>query len=228
MKKDYDGFLQRHPTPDSLGLTQAGAATTWWLSALAAAVRAPRSYLLLGAGAVAVAVCVMLILPPPDKGVSPPLPGVQRTGGEGIRMKGDSVMELAVVRNGKSFSFDAQPLTEGDILAFRYSTDLGYLLVVSVEESGKFNQLWPAAGDGSGAIAKGEKLELDQAFRLDDSLHTEFVFALFSERPLSVHSVGETASGAARSLFEAGAEDEPARLPIDCDQVSWKLRKVQP
>jgi hypothetical protein len=140
-------------------------------------------------------------------------------GPPGYRLKGSSLLELAIGRDGRSVPYDGQPLREGDRVALRYSTELSFLLLVSLEHSGRAAVLLDEAGQSLG-VAPGTKVKLEQGIELDDYAGLELWIALFSAAPLESDVV-------LRAVEQAWAAAEPAArdelsladLPLPADQV---------
>jgi hypothetical protein len=211
MRQEYGAFLARFPSLDELARSRpATPERRWW--------RAAAPWRLGLAGAVAAAALVAFALsyrqhPPPDGGV---------------RAKGSSIVELAVARGGRSFVYEeGLPLRQGDILAFRYTTARPYLLLLSLERSGKVNVYFTdPSRRRSMRIQPGQGVQLKVGVELDDYLGPERVIALLSQSPLEVEAVRRAVlerfgslGGADRDRLELGP------LQLDAEQFGWLLEK---
>ncbi len=157
----------------------------------------------------------------------PRAPGQVDDGG-GVRVKGGAVVELAVKRGSRSFPYNGQHLRSGDVLAFRYTTRLRYLLLLSLEQSGEVNILLAdAAGRRSMGIAPGRKVKLGSGVQLDDAPGAERFIVLLSREPLKAQALRREVSTRFRALTP---EDRPGleigRLPAGEEQFSWLIRKA--
>lgn len=228
MASDYSDFLERYPTPASL---ERPGRSTPDLPEPALSSSTPRRRLRVwGAAAavaatVAAAVVVGLLWIPPGRDAQLLLPP---TGTE--RVKGGSVVEIAVKRDGASTRFEGQPLQSGDVLAFRVTTDRRYLLLVSVEETGRINVfLTDPSGQHSMAITPGPRQVLPRGVELDDYVGPERLLAMLTDRPLSVATVRRELQKLYRAL------SAPRRRTLDLgppgfegDTITWLLTKVAP
>lgn len=83
-------------------------------------------------------------------------------------------------------------LKENDIIRLFYeSPDSKYLMIVSVEESGKINKHFPLNSELSQKIQGGSKQALETSLQLDSYQGKEKFIALFSEIPLEFDQVKE-------------------------------------
>jgi hypothetical protein len=145
------------------------------------------------------------------------------------RIKGQSIMEIAVSRAGSSFQFYGQPLLTGDTLVFRYTSNRSFLMLLSLEASGKAQVLLPTDAQMSMPIERGAKIRLQQGVELDDYLGPELLVALFSDEPLSAEEViAEVRRRHASIKGEMRSHLVLGPLPFAADELSWLLKKERP
>jgi hypothetical protein len=150
-------------------------------------------------------------------------------GGPHDRIKGGSLMEVVVQRDQATAPFEGQPLQQGDVLAFRYSSQRRYLLMATLEARGKVQVFYPPDGAQSAPIAAGAKIKLKRGLQLDAYPGPERIVALFSDLPLRA----EVVERALLERLQALRGDPRRQLAIDrlalpCDQVSWLIEKARP
>ena len=111
----------------------------------------------------------------------------------GLRSKGASLVELAVTRGARAFPLDeGVPLNEGDVLVLRYTTQQPYLLLLSLEGSGKVNvYLTDPSRQQSMRVHPGRNVHLKLGVQLDAYVGRERI-ALLSGKPLDVDTVRQT------------------------------------
>jgi len=228
MASDYADFLERYPTPASL---RRPGRSLEELPEPALSTLPPRrrlrAWISVTAAAAAVAAAVVLglvwILPGTDTRLTLRPPSSER-------MKGGSFVEIAVKRAGESVRFEGQPLQSGDVLAFRVTTDRHYLLLLSVEKSGRINVFLTDPGrQHSMAISPGPQQVLSQGVELDDYLGSERLVALLTDRPLSVATVRQELQQWYRALPAPKRRSLDRPLPrFNGDTLSWLLIKVAP
>ncbi len=120
------------------------------------------------------------------------------------------------VRKGKK----EMELLSGDLLRFFYSSDKNrYLLLVGVEADGRLSTYFPAGGNESEAITKGEEIYLPGSSAWAPRTSFERFFALFSERPISVKEVGDDLS----KVLEQHPPRDIEELSLDADQTTFLL-----
>lgn len=228
MANDYADFLERYPSPASLERPGRSLAD---LPDPALSTRTPRHHLRAWYSAAAVASAVaaavligLLWILPSEKTrltLSPP---------SSERMKGGSSVEIAVKRAGESARFEGQPLQSGDVLAFRITTDRHFLLLLSVEKTGRINIfLTDPTGQQSMATTPGPRRVLSRGVELDDYVGPERLIALFTDRPLSVARVRRELQTLYRSL--PAPKRRSLELPLQSfggDTLTWLLIKVAP
>jgi hypothetical protein len=151
------------------------------------------------------------------------------------------VVELAVVRHGRTEPYRGQPLHPGDVLAFRLTTRRSHLLVLSAEASGRVSVLLAdPTGRRSMGVPPGRPVVLPRGVELDDYLGREHLLVLLSDRPLEVARVRRllrrrlTGAPAARdggtgaAALRASPGVARGRLDVDAEQLWWTLHKVSP
>ena len=147
------------------------------------------------------------------------------------RAKGGSIVELAVQRDTRSFDYLGQSLHPGDVLAFRYTTEHSYLLLLSVEASGRPTPLLAHRDGHSLAIAPGRGVTLSQGVELDDYVGSESLLMFLSDRPLLVHNVIDAVAGVedlagfATQLADGRAQLGPASAPVAVELLFWRIDK---
>lgn len=115
---------------------------------------------------------------------------------------------------------DNETLSEGDALRLVPSVpSAGYLMVVSVEESGRLNVYYPAGGESAMKVAAGAE-PLPGSVILDKSAGAERVFVLYSPEPFALPQVRD-AAGRAKGQGVA----QMTRLPLDLSQATFFFRK---
>ena len=119
-------------------------------------------------GGLALAAALLLIVKPPPR--------------DGIRVKGDTELGFAVLRDGQPFEGDAAfEVRAGDRLRFSYRAGVhDTLVLVGVDGTGTVQTYWPEAGSVPFAITPGERQFLDGSIQLDDAPGPEIFVASFS------------------------------------------------
>ena len=148
--------------------------------------------------------------------------GPRLTGdGPGVTWKGEA-FRVVVSRAGA----EAVPLAqdsavkEGDRLRFAYeSPEAGHLLVLELDGRGGATVFHPFEGTASAPLAAGQRDFLPGSVELDDAPGTEWLFAVFSPRPL------QAAPLLARLREQAGRAD-PTLTCDGCRVSSLRLRKA--
>jgi hypothetical protein len=216
MQAADEAFVGRFPSWEALSARPRSVAPR----------RLPLGLALAGALA-AVVLAAVIVRFTPDSGPGGPRPALAPIA-SGERIKGSSVVELAVSREGRSLVYEGQALHPGDVLAFRTSTEHRYLLLASIEEGGAANFFFTdASGRRSSAIRAGRQVALDRGVELDDYLGRERLIALLSDVPLEVETVRRLILERWRRLSPtAAAELRIGRLPLAAEQLSWLIEKV--
>jgi hypothetical protein len=219
-------FLEQYPTPASLQRPDRAAQGA---RSPAAPSGQPRRILrrwvpAVAAAAVAALVLgVLWVLPPKNAPLTlHPL--------DTERVKGGSIVEIAVKRDGQSASYEGQPLRSGDVLAFRVTTDRRYLMLLSVEKTGRVNVfLTDPTGQRSMAVTPGARRVLSRGIELDDYVGPERLVARLTDHPLSVAAVRSELRQWYRGL--PVPKDRALEQPLpsfDGDTLTWLLTKVVP
>ena len=136
-------------------------------------------------------------------------------------IKGGLGLKVFVSRAGAVRQLnDGETLAQGDALRFAPAVPAdGYLMVVSVEETGKLNVYYPAGGDAAMKVAAGSE-PLPGSVVLDGSAGAERVFVLYSPDPFALPQVRD-AAGRAKGQGVAAM----TRLPLDLSQATLSFRK---
>lgn len=212
LRRSNDEFLQRFPAAKDLprrAVIELGQAN--------AGVRAWRRWLWpMGAAALAAALFAVVLIPAVN----------DETTDAGVRVKGGSIVDVAVARDGNFSPFSDQRLREGDRLAFRYTTTKRFLMVVSLEASGRVFVVLPAEGSASMPIDPGVRRRLENGVQLDDYPGAERLIALLSDTPLDAAEVQKRVTDAYNGLMAPERETlEIPDLGLGADQLSWLVRK---
>ncbi len=120
------------------------------------------------AGGLALAAALLLIVKPPPR--------------NGIRVKGDTELGFAVLRDGQTFEgAEDVDVRAGDRLRFSYRAGVyDTLVLVGVDGTGTVQTYWPEEGSIPFAITPGERQLLDGSIQLDDAPGPEIFVASFS------------------------------------------------
>ncbi len=217
LRQAHDAFLARFPHQQSLPRRATTPATL--------RLRRPRwQPWLWAAGPALVAASAVVLF-----AVQPPAADTDMPKVAGVRVKGGTIVEIAVGRGSTSSSFVGQPLRAGDRLAFRYTTTLSYLMVVSLESSGEVSIVLPASGQTSIPIEPGRQVRLPEGMELDDYPEPERLVALFSAAPLRTDVVKSRIMQAYLALGPFARQGlEIGNLGLPAEQLSWLLEKDTP
>jgi hypothetical protein len=117
----------------------------------------------------------------------------------GVRAKGGLDFVVAVRRGDHIFHADAEPVRTGDQIRFALDgAEGGYLMVGSVDSSGRASIYVPYEGNESVAIPPSarerRRFEIDGSIILDATPGPERIFSLVSPRPLPTGPVREALS----------------------------------
>jgi len=117
-------------------------------------------------------------------------PGGRAPTANTVRLKGASVVEVAVKRAERSFPWHGERLRAGDVLAFRVTSERPYLLIFSVEESGRVSFFFTdPSGRRSRLIEPGRRHTLGQGVKLDRYDKAERLFVVLSREPVESQTV---------------------------------------
>lgn len=146
-----------------------------------------------------------------------------------LGIKGGGTLQLFVRRHGRVWqAAPGERLQAGDEVRFRVEP-LGrrYVLVVSVDGTGKASVYYPFGGAKSAPIAPQGLSELPGSVVLDAAPGPERLFALFSDAPLETAAVTRTLEAlGSRGLGAIRAQE---RLPVaGVAQASFLFEKGQP
>ena len=206
-------YLLRHPQPP------APRPSVW--SRLAGRLgRPPWAVAAASAVAVAVAVVVLPQVWPDDLGRGP---------GPVVRTDDGSSFELSVGRGPDRRPFVGQSLRPQDVLQLRYSTGLGYLVLLRVEHGGEIEVVVPAGEDRSAAIEPGRDRLLPVEIAVKSASGPQRILAVASDAPLAVERVRRAVRSRLASLPAAAqAELELGDLGIEAQVTSWLIPRVAP
>jgi hypothetical protein len=167
----------------------------------------------LAAGIAAVGMGIFFALPRDDDGAP-------------IRLKGSDTLLVYCKRGNEVIQvLDGAILHPGDKIRFVHRSSRPYLMVVNAEERGEVQPFYPFPAGDSVRIPTGVRAELPGSIELDESVGTERVVAVFSERPLSFAEVRAAVEHAyprrdGRRRLEA---HRPLRLPGEV--ISLRVEK---
>jgi len=142
-----------------------------------------------------------------------------------VRTKGSFALTI-VCKRGDSLSTiaDGESVREGDRLRFEYSqSQTGFVMVFSVDDSGKIFPYYDEASLASVAAVAGNQVALPGSIELDAHKGLERVFALWSQTPLP----GETVRAAvAEAVAKAGGDlRQVQKLSVGAEQTSYLLTR---
>lgn len=203
-----------------------------WLERLASWARAAwlRPVALGALAAAAAALVVVVALP------DAPQPGSVEPLGSGTRLKGtvtapaplrdsDASLDVRVrTATGTAALVPGGAYRADDRLSFRYSAELPWVWVGSIDADGNVSAYYPRDGARSMSVVPGRSIPLPGSVALDDYVGPERFLAVFSRAPLDG---GAVRSAAQRALREAGSVETMGRLPLDeTAQATFLIRKV--
>lgn len=140
--------------------------------------------------------------------------------GDDVRLKGDAFRVVAAREGGtpELLGPDAQ-VRAGDALRFAYETpEAGHLVVLNLDGRGAASLFYPYSGTGSAPLAAGQRDFLPGSVVLDDAPGPEFLFAVFSLRPIEVAPLLE-------ALRTQAGRPEPTLSCPDCRVSTLRLQK---
>jgi|GEM_PF-1293205 len=141
--------------------------------------------------------------------------------GSGVTWKGDAFRVVAA-RAGAEAAPLAQDSTvkAGDRLRFAYEApEAGHLLVLELDGRGGASVFHPFDGTASAPLPAGQRDFLPGSVELDDAPGTEWLFAVFSPRPLQ-------AAPLLAQLREQAGRAEPTLTCEGCRVSTLRLRKA--
>ncbi len=140
----------------------------------------------------------------------------------GVRLKGGS-FHVVVAREGAAPELLAPDslVRAGDALRFAYEApEAGHLLVLELDGRGAASVFHPFGGEASAPLPAGQRDFLPGSVVLDEAPGPEWLFAIFSPRPL------EAAPLLARLREQAGRAEPTLSCP-DCSVSVLRLRKPE-
>lgn len=145
----------------------------------------------------------------------------------GVVFKGETpALSFRVERQGRVFEGRAQmKLHPGDRI--RFACSLGedaYLLILSLDGTGKATVYYPSGGGESLRVRAGQEVFLPGSIRLDGYTGPERIFAVFTREPLSA---GDVESAAVRAWKRAKDVGKIETLPVEGYQVTIPITKVK-
>jgi hypothetical protein len=149
-------------------------------------------------------------------------------GSSGVRTKGSVALSIYLMRGN-----DIRPAQADEVFAPRdrvqFLVSSGthrYLLLVSVDESGRVFNYTPGTANFSVPITPGERRPLPESVELDESREDERIFALFSNEPLSFSEIKILVEGALSEMKQHGKTvKDLEKLSGPWPQASVLLRK---
>jgi putative zinc finger protein len=155
-------------------------------------------------------------------------PWLRRAAGSGddLGIKGGPALEVVARRGDRVFHVDdGAALAAGDQIRFVVvPAGHEYLVIGSIDGSGKATLYHPYGGAESAHVGSVERLEVPGTIALDASPGPERLFAVFSDRPIPASAV----ENALRELGRGGADAirKVRQLPIpNTAQISLRLEK---
>jgi hypothetical protein len=132
-----------------------------------------------------------------------------------FRKRGSSVAQV----------LEGAVLQPRDQLRFLYRTSIPYLMVVNLEAQGGVQPFYPHPAGESVRTTPDARVELPGSIELDQSVGTERIVAVFSERPLRFEEVRAAVVTAYPAA--AGGRDLSSSVPLDLpgEVVSIRVEK---
>lgn len=140
--------------------------------------------------------------------------------GSYVGAKGDVAIQVAGRRAGRVFLFDGEtPAQPGDELELtvRGAAGSAYVLVGSVDGTGRFSPFYPATLDGRSLALPAGGRPLEPPVQLDDAPGPERIVIVLSSAPLLARDVARWAESAARRP----GEPAPAIPGAPAATVRW-------
>jgi hypothetical protein len=125
-----------------------------------------------------------------------------------LQAKGDAQLSTYIHEGGTTRQLPSTGVgaRAGDEVRFVLTTTSSrtrYLLLISVESTGKTNVYWPPSGERNSAIRAPGRFEVPGSIVLDDAPGPERVFALLSSLPLETAVVETALAALARNGTDA-------------------------
>jgi hypothetical protein len=138
-----------------------------------------------------------------------------------LAVKGDPAFTLYVQRQGRASPFvSGGSLSPGDPIRFVLRpSGLRYLLLVSIDASGRANTYFPYGGTSSVAIDDADEVTLPGSIELDATPGPERVFALFSREPLEATAALEALVAIGRGGPDAIRREERLAVPAEAQST---------
>ncbi len=140
----------------------------------------------------------------------------------GVTLKGDA-FKVVVSRGGGTPELlgPDSPVRAGDALRFAYEApESGHLLVLELDGRGMASVFHPFGGGASVPLPAGQREFLPGSVVLDDAPGPEWIFAVFSPRPLD-------AAPLLAQLREQAGRAEPTLSCPDCRVNALRLQKTK-
>ncbi len=146
-----------------------------------------------------------------------------------LATKGSATLRVFANHEGRVFQLrDGSLLAPGDQIRFVVEPgDLPYLLVASVDGTGKASVYYPFEAAESGRLDKAITLELPGSIVLDAAPGPERIFALFSREPVNATIVRAALAALGRLGPDAIRSQRTLHVPVQ-SQVSLFFEKVIP
>ncbi|HVT08360.1 MAG TPA: hypothetical protein VHO67_12955 [Polyangia bacterium] len=116
-----------------------------------------------------------------------------------VGAKGDVAIQLAGRRAGRVFLFEGETTAQpGDELELTVRGASRYVLVGSVDGTGRFSPFYPASLEGRSLALPADGRPLEPPVQLDDAPGPERIVVVLSRAPLAARDVARWAESAAR------------------------------
>lgn len=162
---------------------------------------------------------------PQSTGASVALNETAQVAATSVRTKGSFALTIVCKRGDAMTTLaDGENVREGDRLRFEYTQSKpGFVMVFSVDDSGKIFPYYDEASLQSVAAVAGNQVALPGSIELDAHKGLERVFALWSETPLDGQSVR---AAVAEALAKAGGDlHQVQKLSVGSEQTSYLLNR---
>jgi hypothetical protein len=181
------------------------------------------AWTLLPVSALAAALALLLVFRggPPSVRLDPPADLATKGGSATLRVFANHQGQVFQLRDGDR-------LAPGDQIRFVVEpADLPYLIIASVDGTGKPSVYYPFDARESAQLERAITLELPGSIVLDDADGPERIFALFSREPMDASTVRASLAAIGRLGPDAIRSQRTLRVPAQT-QVSLLLEKVVP